>query len=229
MNEKRREVLWLPIYMILPLLLAFGWNNLVYFGSRLLTSDWHHVNAEIFVDDFIPFLPWTAIFYLSCYVFWIVNYCIAIRQERMEALRFLAADFFAKTICLFFFLLIPTTNTRPLIEGSGFWDKIMMGVYAADANDNLFPSIHCLTSWFCYIAVRDNQKIHGFYRFFSLIYALAVCVSTVTTKQHVFLDILGGVALAEGSYQLMKRWGFWKVYEKVIMGLNRKIGLADGS
>lgn len=203
--------------MILPLVLAFSWNNLVYFGSRLITSDWPHTNAEIFIDQSIPFVPWTVIFYVSCYLFWIVNYIIGCRQEKEVAFRFLAADFFAKTICLFCFLLFPTTNVRPFIEGKDIWEKMMQGVYAADAADNLFPSIHCLTSWFCYIAVRKNPKIKKPYRLFSLFYALAVCVSTLTTKQHVIIDMIGGIFLAEFSYYLVDKLSFSKLYERIFM------------
>lgn len=213
----------IPKYMILPLILAFSWNNLVYFGSRLITTGWKHTNAEIFMDHTIPFIPWTAFFYLSCYVFWVINYWIGSRQDKDVAFRFLAADFFAKTVCLFCFLVFPTTNTRPVIEGGGFWEGVMQYVYAADAADNLFPSIHCLTSWFCYIAVRKNRAIQTPYRIFSLFYALAVCISTLTTKQHVIIDMVGGIVLAEASYYLVDRFSFSRLYEKVIMAVNSKL------
>lgn len=226
-NNNDRGNFLIPKYMILPLILAFSWNNLVYFGSRLITSEWKHINAEIFVDEKIPFVPWTVIFYLSCYLFWIVNYLIGSRMEKSEAFRFLAADFFAKTICLFCFFLFPTTNTRPLIEGTSIWEKMMQSVYAADAADNLFPSIHCLTSWFCYIAVRKNPVIKAPYRIFSLLYALAVCVSTLTTKQHVVIDMVGGIFLAEVSFYLVQRLSFVKVYEKALMTVNSKLRLVS--
>lgn len=221
MQKRKMEALWIPKLMILPLILAFSWNNLVYFGSRLITSDWKHINAEIFIDHKIPFVPWTVIFYLSCYLFWLVNYVIGSRQDRREAFRLLAADFFAKTICLLCFLLFPTTNTRPFVEGANIWEKMMLSVYAADAADNLFPSIHCLTSWFCYIAIRKNLKIHSPYKVFSLIYALCVCISTLTTKQHVILDMIGGVFLAEFSYYFVYKVNFVNVYERIMVGLGR--------
>lgn len=222
---KRKPEGWLiPAIMILPLITAFMWNNAVYFGSRLITTDWHHINAEVSLDYHIPFVPWTVIFYLSCYLFWIINYVIGVRQDREIAFRFLAADFLAKTMCLLCFLLFPTTNTRPYVEGVDVWEKAMLWVYSADAADNLFPSIHCLTSWFCYIAVRENPKISRGYRAFSLLYALAVCVSTLTTKQHVIIDMIGGVFLAEGSYFLAQKLRFAVVYEKVAMQINRWLG-----
>lgn len=40
----------------------------------------------------------------------------------------------------------------------------MRFVYAVDAADNLFPSIHCLVSWFCYIGLRGRRDIPVWYR-----------------------------------------------------------------
>lgn len=221
---KEKSILFVPKIMIIPLLLSFSWNLAVYYGSRILTSDWYHTNAEIFIDSKIPFVPWTVSIYLSCYLFWMANYIIGSRQDRKEAFRLISADFLAKNICLLCFLIIPTTNIRPEVGSDGLWNYLMNYVYKSDAADNLFPSIHCLTSWFCYIAVRKNKSIPKPYVLFSLLYALSVCVSTLTTKQHVIVDVIGGVGLAEGSYFVVQ-YGFAEVYEKVLTKLNKKIKL----
>ena len=114
MKEKSAEVLFIPKAMIVPLLLSATWNSITYFGSRIITTDWHHINAEIFLDSEIPFVPWTVFIYLSCYIFWIANYILGSRQDRKEAFRLISADFFAKTICLLCFLIVPTTNIRQM-------------------------------------------------------------------------------------------------------------------
>ena len=176
------------------------------------------------MDSEIPFVPWTVFIYLSCYIFWIANYILGSRQDRKEAFRLISADFFAKTICLLCFLIVPTTNIRPEVPAYGIWNQIMIHLYNTDAADNLFPSIHCLTSWFCYIAVRKNKSIPKPYVWFSLLYAVSVCISTLTTKQHVIVDVIGGVGLAEGSYFIVK-YGFAGFYEELITGLNKKLNL----
>ena len=224
MKEKSADILLIPKVMIIPLLISVTWNSITYFGSRLLTTNWEHINAEISLDMLIPLVPWTIFIYLSCYIFWMANYVLGVRQDRGEAFRFISADFLAKTICLLCFLIVPTTNTRPEIVGGGFWDRAMIWLYNTDAADNLFPSIHCLTSWFCYIAVRENKKIPKPYVIFSLLFAISICISTLTTKQHVIVDVIGGVGLAEGSYFVVK-YGFTTIYEKLITKLNIKLGL----
>lgn len=204
-----------PGEMILPLLLAIVCNTLVYNGSRIVTSRMKHYDLSCWLDEKIPFLPWTITIYLGCYLFWAVNYVIASRQKKELAYRFLSADIFAKLICLFFFLLLPTTNVRPVIEGNTIFHTAMQFLYQIDAADNLFPSIHCLTSWFCYIAVRDNEKIPKWYRRVSLGIAVAICISTLTTKQHVLVDVAGGILLAEGSYYLVEKIGLVQNYRRM--------------
>ena len=100
MREKSAEVLFIPKFMLIPLFISITWNSITYFGSRLLTTNWHHINAEISLDSIVPLVPWTVFIYLSCYIYWLANYILGVRQSREEAFRFISADFFAKTICL---------------------------------------------------------------------------------------------------------------------------------
>ena len=107
MREKSAEVLFIPKFMLIPLFISITWNSITYFGSRLLTTNWHHINAEISLDSIIPLVPWTVFIYLSCYIYWLANYILGVRQSREEAFRFISADFFAKTICLMYMYFYP--------------------------------------------------------------------------------------------------------------------------
>lgn len=203
--------------MKLPLILTLSCNALAYYGTRFFTSERYHYNLSNPLEDRIPLIPWTVAVYFGCYVFWIVNYILGCRQKQETAFRFLGADLVAKLVCLVIFLLFPTTNVRPLIEGDSFWETVMELLYRADAADNLFPSIHCLTSWFCFIAVRENKRIPGWYKAASVLFALSVCVSTLTTKQHVLIDGIAGIALAEASYLFVSKSGFSLWYRDKIL------------
>lgn len=142
---------------------------------------------------------------VSNYLVWIVNYLIAASREKEFVWRFFAADVLARLVCMAFYLLLPTTNVRPSIPEQGFWNQMLALLYQMDAADNLFPSIHCLNSWFCYIAVRSRREIPRWYQRFSFWAALAVFVSTLTTKQHVIADVIGGALLAEVTWQIAGR------------------------
>lgn len=206
----------IPKNMRIPLLLAVVFNGITYYGARLLNAGRLHYNLSNALDDRIPFIPWTVSIYIGCYIFWIANYFIGCRQQKEEAFRFISADFAAKTICLVCFLALPTTNTRPIFEGNSLWEEAMRALYRADAADNLFPSIHCLTSWFCLIAVRKNPKIRKWYKTVSALTAVSICISTLTTKQHVLIDVIAGIALAEGSYLFVDKNGFSKRYMQIL-------------
>ena len=218
--RKKEEIV--PRSMRLPLFFTLACNFLAYNGSRLLTAGRFHCNLSNRLDARIPFVPWMVAVYLGCYLFWIVNYVIGCRQKKEEAFRFMSADIFAKFICMICFLVFPTTNIRPMADGGTIWHALVRMVYRLDAPDNLFPSIRCLTSWLCFIAVRKNEAVPRWYRYFSLLFAPLVCVSTLTTKQHVLIDVAGGVLLAEGSYFLVKQSGFARLYERVMSGTVRR-------
>ena len=216
--RRLREII--PNEMYLPLFLAVACNTVTYFGTRLLTAERVHYDLSCTLDGRIPLVPWTVAIYFGSYLFWIVNYVIGVRQSREKAYRFISADFAAKLVCLACFLLLPTTNTRPDITGGSVWDSLMRLLYEVDAADNLFPSIHCLTSWFGYIAVRGNAGVPKWYRALSLVLALAICVSTPTTKQHVLVDVFVGVALAECSFRLVEKSGFSRRYRNIMTRLH---------
>lgn len=199
------------------LLLTLLWNQLVYSGTRLIAGGWPHYDLTTAADLKIPFLPWTITIYFGCYLFWGINYYLCAAQTNFqnftntaaltvksvyERNRFFCADALAKAICLFFFLVLPTTNVRPEITDTGLWNSLMLFLYQVDAADNLFPSIHCLVSWLCWIGVRKRPDIPTPYRWFSLAAAVAVCISTLTTRQHVLADVFGGIFLAEFCYFL---------------------------
>lgn len=101
-------------------------------------------------------------------------------------------------------------------RGGWFWNQVMTLVYSIDAADNLFPSIHCLVSWFCYIGIRGKKEFPAWYRGCSLVMAVLICLSTVLTKQHVLVDVAGGVLLAELCFWAGKKPMVYGVYEKVL-------------
>lgn len=206
---------------ILVLAIAFLWNGGVYMAARLIAGEWHHYDLTTSFDRMIPFVPWTVAIYFGCYIFWGVNYYMCSRQEAGKRNRFFAADALAKAICFIIFIAIPTTNIRPEITDTGLWGFLMTFLYQIDSADNLFPSIHCLVSWLCWVGIRKEKSVSKGYRTFSFLMAVAVCISTLTTYQHVIADVIGGVLLAELTYYAAgnKRIAdsYWRLIEKAAL------------
>ncbi len=223
MERKLKISEMIPKDRMLPLVFAFTFNMAVYAGARMIAGEWRHYNIEGAFDQQIPLWAPSAAIYVGCYLFWAWNYICIARQSKKDMCRFFAADFLSRVACFAVYLLFPTTNTRPTIAPDRFWNRVVLLVYKLDAPDNLFPSIHCLVSWFCYIGLRGRKEYSLWYRGASLVMAVLVCISTLTTKQHVVIDVFGGVLLAEACYFVAKRPAVWKRYEKVLDQVNRKI------
>lgn len=204
-----------PQYSAFPLIFAFVFNSAVYGGARLIAGGWKHYNFESGIDRMIPFVPQTLVIYLGCYLFWAVNYVLIAGQDKKSSYQFFTADLLSRCICFCFFLLLPTTNVRPELAQSGFWNEAMKLLYTVDAADNLFPSIHCLVSWFCFIGVRRQKWIPLWYKGLSCILAMLVFVSTLTTKQHVIIDVAGGMLLAEICFWICGHTKWYLCYERI--------------
>lgn len=203
-------------YTATALVLALTLNCAVYYGARLINTGRFHHDLTLPADALVPFLPWTLCIYVCAFFFWAVNYYIAARQDRSASDRFFCADVLGKLICLLLFILLPTVMTRPDLTADHVWNWLLSIIYQMDEPNNLFPSIHCFASWLCWIGVRKRDDIPLAYRWFSLLMAAAICVSTVTVRQHLLADVISGVLLAELCYRLAGYDGLRSRYSRLI-------------
>lgn len=213
MNEQTKDT---ERYFRISLGIALLTNLLVFQGSRLLTKGRFHYDLTLPTDSAIPFLPWTITVYFGCFVFWLFLYGLVSRLPHQMADRFFCANLLAKAVCLLFFLLLPTSCTRPELGGGTLWIAAMRILYAIDAPDNLFPSLHCVIAWLCWVGIRGNRSVPLPWRSTALLMAVAVCLSTLTTRQHVLLDVAGGILLSELCYRAAGSESLLRVYSAFI-------------
>ncbi len=187
--------------LIIPIAaLAFGTLS---FGFAKLLCFWRpHGNMTLPWDALVPFLPWTVVIYLASFIYWYLIFVLSARQEREKADRFFCAHVLTVLISFLFFVLMPTTLERPTVTGGGLWNWLMRLVYWIDTPENLFPSLHCSVGWLCWVGVRGRKDLPLWLKLLALILSLLVCLSTLTTRQHVMVDVVSGVALAELDYLL---------------------------
>lgn len=88
----------------------------------------------------------------------------------------------------------------------------MTWIFSHDRPENLFPSIHCLVSWFCFVGVRHSRKIPKWYQVSSLVISILVFLSTQFTKQHYLVDAVAGLVLAEGCYVVGMRTQLYRFF-----------------
>lgn len=204
MREKLHHLL--PGYGFFPLAAVVTMNMFVYQGSRMISQGLPHYSLAGSLDHQIPFIPEFISIYLLSFPFWIIGFILIARESREVCYRFLLAELIAKVFCLVFFILYPTTITRPAIhETSNLWLSLTDLIFRLDAPDNLFPSIHCLESWVCFRGAMHLKKTPRWWCPLSLVMALAVFGSTVFVKQHVVADMIGAVVIFEISLGMATR------------------------
>lgn len=169
----------------------------VYYGNTLITDNLTHFDISLPMDGKIPFIPQFILVYILAYMFWLINGILVARENKKICTRVLLGVIIAEWLALIFFIAFPTTMIRPEVTGTDFCSRIVRLIYRVDRPVNLFPSIHCLNSWVCWRGVGLCKKVPNWYKKFSLVFALMICVSTVLVHQHVILDIPSGILLAE--------------------------------
>lgn len=205
----------LPRYTRAPLAVALTLNMVVYFLLRLFVRDRFHYDLTLSLDGRVPLVPSFVVVYVLAYVQWAVGYVVIARESPALCYRILSGEVISKLICAVFFVAFPTTMTRPEITGGDIFSKALGLIYFLDTPDNLFPSIHCLESWLCFRGSLEVKKLGVWYRWAGGIFTLLVFASTLFVKQHVLLDILGGVAVAEAGQLISRVLHADRLFEKL--------------
>lgn len=114
-------------------------------------------------------------------------------------------------------MLLPTHNVRPPLETGGFTGWAMRTIWLLDTPTNLFPSIHCFVSWLGtrYIYECRSLRHRGLTCTLCTVGSVLVFLATMFTKQHVFYDVIGGVAVAEIGWLVARYTGLPRLFERL--------------
>lgn len=209
---------------VMPIL-ALLYSTLTFSAVKFLQIGRVHWDLSIPADAAVPFLPWTVTIYLGSFVYWYLCFVFVSRGKRAEADRLFATHFLTATLSALIFVLFPTTLQRPEINGGGLWNWLTRLVYWVDTPENLFPSLHCSTGWLCWAALRRRKDLPLWTRLAALLLSLAVCVSTLTTRQHVLADVFSGVALCELDYFLASLPRVRAFFSRLFEAVERRVRL----
>ncbi|WP_218110026.1 phosphatase PAP2 family protein [Oligoflexus tunisiensis] len=154
------------------------------------------------VDRAIPLLPWTLLIYASDYPFllWILLSLKNPEDFSTAYYRIIAGTIMSFSV----FLIFPTVYPRPSIPMEPFWSDVFLYLHFLDQPTNCFPSLHVS------ITLIGAASLHPWKRWVRVsgyLWAIAICLSTLTTKQHYALDVIGGMFVAMASIWLTSRLG----------------------
>lgn len=205
---------WGWMFGLLYFGLQYGMYRLADLITRLTGTIDHAFCPKIpVIDDRIPVIAVFAVIYLFSYVFWICGPIAVSLTKKSNFVNYIVGLSLAYIVGALVFVFFPSYMDRAqeglmeIAARPGLFNGMLGIIYGADGSDlafNLFPSYHCLISLYCYLGVRKQPEISKGFRVYSFIMVLLICMSTVFTKQHYFIDIIGGIGIALLCYRVTR-------------------------
>ncbi len=154
---------------------------------------------DLAIDQAIPFVPWTIWIYFGFFVFIATT---VFRVEDAVFYRFVAASCLAASIAWTIVVLFPITAPRPdpVLMESTLYQRVFGFVHAADPHHISFPSLHVAVTWICNFQLWQRDG-----RVRRLVIGIGISLSTLCTKQHILIDVVGGVLLAWACVAIANR------------------------
>ena len=215
-NEEYKNTKEILRYFIGSLILMILSNRLLYNGASPFLVDRTLLNLSLPADELFPLLPWTMLFYFGCFFWWVYIYWLFSKRGGAAADRFFGANILGKLFCFAIYIILPTTIDRPTAEVKDFFSWQLAFLYAVDKPIKLFPSLHCFLGWICFVCIRGDRSVPFGTRLLSFVMAVLVSISTLTTKQHVLVDLLGGALLAELCWAISRIPAVGQAYHRLI-------------
>jgi membrane-associated phospholipid phosphatase len=143
----------------------------------------------------VPFVDWTIWIYASQYL--LLYGCFLGVNGAQAVSRLVYAISLASLLAFCVFLVYPTELPRNAAQ-EGASAHAFRFLYSIDSAANCFPSLHVALAWLSTLSLREERKKAGAV---TVVWAALISISTLTTKQHYFVDLVGGGVLA-----LLCRW-----------------------
>lgn len=148
------------------------------------------------IDYRIPVVPWTVFIYHSWYPILILSVALMGIFDKPAYRHFMIAYVIGCLACylihIFFQNEVPRSGE---LVGNGLAQKLLRQTRIVNKPYNGFPSIHIFACTMTILAVQTSSLPAGF-KVFIWISQLAIAISTLTTRQHVVLDVAGGSIMA---------------------------------
>lgn len=179
-------VLYFPIYV------------LTFFIIEKYTPISGYWVTDLPLDDYIPFVPGFAVFYVIWYPLFVMVGIPTLIRDGEAFKRWMYYLMVVLTGTLIFDVLVPNgQHLRPenvQVDGLGTW--IMSIIWAADTPTNVFPSMHVLGCIGNIICCFDSKVFKPWHRAVITVLCVLCMASTVLVKQHAFIDTVGALAVA---------------------------------
>lgn len=156
---------------------------------------------KIALDDYIPFIKELIIPYHTFMPMVILSGSIIFVKNKFQYKKLILVLFVAQITAYISFMIYQTYVPRYPIDllGNDIFSKLVAATYSVDASYSGTPSMHVCVMLLC-IAYIYKERIKQPYKTLMIIYMIFVALTTVLVKQHVVLDIPGGMVHAVLNY-----------------------------
>ena len=182
---------------VLAILLYMPANHFHIFTPQFLPMTW--------IDENVPFLPYTVWIYVSEYLFFVVVYLVC--RDLANLSKYFYSFLTLQSLSVLIFWLWPTTYPRELYPLPSDLEAITHYLFSnlrvTDTPANCCPSLHVSSVYLSSFIFLDDQKEK--FPFFFL-WGTAIALSTLTTKQHYIVDVIVGLVLAILIYGIFHKY-----------------------
>lgn len=204
-----------PRYAWLPALELVAADLFAYYLPKALDAHrpLHLISTAL--DEALPLVPAFVFIYVLAYAQWGLAIVVILGDSRERCYRFTASAVLGMLLAMCVMLIWPTYMIRPALEPAGPAARLLDHIYRIDAPTHIFPSMHCLASWLCFRFSLGLRRMPRWYGWAQGLFSLLVFASVVLVKQHVWPDILGGIAAAELGILVCRRLRADRHFEKL--------------
>lgn len=210
---------WQPLLVTVLVFLFFEVGYLWAGAGHLPHSAWH---AATWLDRQIPLVPFFILFYMLGYFFVLSPAFILRRREEFQAG---IAVFVLMLGCAFLiFHFFPVYMQKQIAYGSDFFSSLTRYQQRMDVPYNNLPSLHVTLNLYAWLLIFSHTSRKALWW---LPLPICIVLSTVLVKQHLLLDLLGGLLLAAAGFCLWRwlrgqswvRFAYWSALAVVLVTL----------
>jgi membrane-associated phospholipid phosphatase len=203
MNDQIRKLL--PLSWLLAVMAC----SYVYGLTNGISRPLH--TMELWLDRIIPFNEYFVIPYIVWGPCIFLSFIIFFFRNRDAYYRMIICSVMGHIVSYAFYMTYQTHVPRPFITDDSIFLKLVNYIYSNDEPVNCFPSIHVFTT---YLMMRAFywEKLHKAVAWIPQFIGVSIILSTVFIKQHVVIDVAGGIILAETLLLLVYHPAFKKLF-----------------
>ncbi len=204
-----KKIEYKPLILTVALI---AFQSLCYFISKSLGGNPHLIGGVI--DSKIPFNMWFIIPYCIWYLLIFLIPYYLYKKDKNIFVKYFVSYTLTTFIANIIFIIYPTYVDRPIVTGTSILELMTRIVFWVDTPaQNCFPSLHCAVSMLFILYMFEYKKCPNYLKIFTFIISILIMIATLFIKQHVFIDLISGDALAIVSYIIVSK--FKKINKKV--------------